>query len=250
LPPTHALDLSEQIGTYLEGVRDGWRPDQPGLDLVRFGDPAEGILAESLEKNIHLIAMSTRGRKGAGRILLGSVAAEIVRKSQLPVFLARPDQTRSTRPIQRILVSLEGSENIKDLLESVKVLAGDAKAEIILFHAMPPTKDPGIQWAPSLRLFPDASPEHRLQDLADILKTEGYVVRPVVTAGPPAKEILAQADTMDVDLIALSTQAKTGLERLFQGSVAEEVLRHARVPVLLQKPLVLYNPAPSGKSHG
>jgi nucleotide-binding universal stress UspA family protein len=244
LPPIQVLKLTEDMGTHLETLRNRWRQGQPGLDLVRFGDPVEGILGEALEKNIHMIAMMTRGRKGPARLLLGSVASEVVRKSQLPVFLSRPGQTRTPRPIRRILVSLEGAEGPRDLLDTVKALAGGSKAEIILFHAVPPVTDP------SPRVAPGISAEHRLQELAEALEKEGYPARSVVTAGPPAKEILEQADRLEVDLIALSTQARTGLERFFQGSVAEDVLRLARVPVLLQKPLVLTKPVPLGKSHG
>ncbi len=245
LPPTQVLKLTEDTATYLEGVRERWRPGQPGLDLVRFGDPVEGVLAEALEKNIHLIAMMTRGRTGPARLLLGSVATEVVRKSQLPVFLSRPDQERGSRSIRRILVSLEGAEGPKDILDTVKVLAGGTKAEILLFHAVPPVADPAPRAAPTL------TAEHRLQELAEVLEKAGFSARAVVTMGPPAKQILEQADRLEVDLIALSTHARTGLERFFQGSVAEDVLRGARVPVLLQKPLVLYNkPVPLGKSHG
>ena len=57
---------------------------------VRYGDVAEEILNHSKRNEIDLISMSTHGRSGLGRWLLGSVAEKIVRHSEKPVLLLRP----------------------------------------------------------------------------------------------------------------------------------------------------------------
>ena len=241
-PPTRVIEFLEQALAYLQATRLRWLPDQHGLDLVRTGDPASEILGAALEKNINLIAMSTHGRSSLGCLLLGSVASEIVRKAQLPVLLARPDVPRSSRPVQRILVGVEGTEAAPDLLETVKNLAGGSKAEIVLFHVAPRVVDPAPQWAFSSQLSILADPEHRLQELADALENEGYVAWPLVARGEPVEEILAQSRKLDVDLIALATHARTGLERILEGSVAEGVLRRSPTAVLLQRPLLMKKP--------
>lgn len=56
---------------------------------VRYGDVAEEILSHSRRNEIDLISMSTHGRSGLGRWLLGSVAEKIVRHSEKPVLLLR-----------------------------------------------------------------------------------------------------------------------------------------------------------------
>jgi nucleotide-binding universal stress UspA family protein len=248
-PPTQVIQFLEQALAYLQVTRLRSLPDHHGLDLVRAGDPAQEILGAALEKNINLIAMSTHGRNTLGRLLLGSVASEIVRKAQLPVLLARPDATRSSRPIHRILVGIEGMEAPPDLLETVKTLAGESKAEIILFHAVPKVNDPAPQWAFSSPLSLLSNPEDRLQELADLLEEEGYVAWPLVSQGTPVEEILAQSKKLDVDLIALATHARTGLERFLEGSVAEGVLRSGSTPVLLQKPLMMKMPVLQEQRH-
>ncbi len=237
------LQLLDQALAYLRATRARWLPSQRGLDLVKTGDPAQEILGTALEKNINLIAMSTHGRKAIPRLLLGSVASEVVRKSQLPVLLARPDTLRCARPLRRILVGVDGVETPKDLLETVKTLAGGAQAEIILFHAVPAVQDPAPQWAFPSRLSVLSTPEHRLQELADSLEAEGLIARPLTSAGEPVEELLGQCMKLDVDLIALATHARTGLERVLEGSVAEGVMRRSPVAVLLQKPLVVKKPA-------
>ena len=56
---------------------------------VRYGDVAEEILTHSRRNEIDLISMSTHGRSGLGRWLLGSVAEKILRHSDKPVLLLR-----------------------------------------------------------------------------------------------------------------------------------------------------------------
>ncbi len=56
---------------------------------VRYGDDAEEILAHSNHNDVDLIAMSTHGRSGVKRWLLGSVAEKIIRHATKPIFLVR-----------------------------------------------------------------------------------------------------------------------------------------------------------------
>ncbi len=56
---------------------------------VRYGDEAEEILDHASQKDVDLIAMTTHGRSGVKRFLLGSVAEKIIRHSPKPVFLVR-----------------------------------------------------------------------------------------------------------------------------------------------------------------
>ncbi|MBI3030639.1 MAG: universal stress protein [Candidatus Rokubacteria bacterium] len=64
-----------------KGVRAGAR--------VRVGDPATEIIAAAKEINADMIAMTTHGRSGLGRLLFGSVAEAVLRGSPIPVFLMR-----------------------------------------------------------------------------------------------------------------------------------------------------------------
>jgi nucleotide-binding universal stress UspA family protein len=56
---------------------------------VRYGNDAEEILDHAAQKEIGLIAMSTHGRGGVKRFLLGSVAEKVLRHSPKPIFLVR-----------------------------------------------------------------------------------------------------------------------------------------------------------------
>lgn len=220
---------------YLDRVRRRSLPGSPGLDLVRSEAPADGILRAALEKNIDLIAMTTHARRGLPRMLLGSVAAEVVRKSQLPVLLARPDMVPCARRLRRVLVPIETDGIPPDLLETLKFLCPDAGQEVVLLRVIPPEKQPAVPWA--------------LQQLADQLEEEGFTVWPITATGEAADQILAHGKKLEADLIAMTTHARAGLERLLEGSVAEQILRRSPVAVLLQKPLVLHQPKMAGEAH-
>jgi nucleotide-binding universal stress UspA family protein len=236
-----------EAAEYVARVRRRAFPGSSGLDLVRPGKPADGILRAALEKNIDLIAMTTHARRGLARQMLGSVAAEVVRKSQLPVLLTRPDTRAPGKSIRRILVPIDGARAPTDLLETVKFLCPEGRAEVLLLRVIPPVSDPAPQWASGASFSELASPSHRLQELADKLEDEGYYAWPITSAGRPEDEILGHCTRLDVDLIAMSTHGRSGLERLLEGSVSEKVLSRSPVAVLLQKPLVIHPAVPAGE---
>ena len=76
---TEVLRLPQASFDYLEGVRSRLRHSRVRV-LVRQGDPAEEITQAALELGADLVAMSTHGRGGLRRVLLGSVAEEVVRR--------------------------------------------------------------------------------------------------------------------------------------------------------------------------
>lgn len=82
--------------------------------------------------------------------------------------------------------------------------------------------------------------EVELKRLANTLRTAGYQVHTLVRVGEPVAQILAAVEAGAYDLIAMATRGRTGLARLFLGSVAESVLRQAPIPMLLMRPV----PAP------
>jgi len=62
--------------------------------LVRRGEPASEIIAGAREAGSDLIAMTTHGRSGLGRLLFGSVAEAVLRHSDIPVFLMRQTEAQ------------------------------------------------------------------------------------------------------------------------------------------------------------
>lgn len=79
-----------EAGGYLRGIEE--RLKAKGFEVeshVRYGDEAEEILSYSSKIGIDLIAMSTHGRSGVKRWLLGTVAEKILRYATKPILLVR-----------------------------------------------------------------------------------------------------------------------------------------------------------------
>ena len=68
-----------------DGIDVDWR-------VIEDTTPATGIVRQAAHRTVDLIAMATHGRTGLGRILTGSVATEVFRKSPLPVLTVRPER--------------------------------------------------------------------------------------------------------------------------------------------------------------
>jgi nucleotide-binding universal stress UspA family protein len=79
----------------LEGLRErlrGYQADSPAVPVDHFleeGDPAAVILRVAKTTPCDLIVMGTHGRTGLGRLLMGSVAEEVVRKAPCPVITVK-----------------------------------------------------------------------------------------------------------------------------------------------------------------
>ncbi len=74
---------------YLEGVASRFQSGDTEVRVPTAGQPGEAILDLAEEEDVDLIAMSTSGRGGVARLLLGSVADKVIRGASCPVLLFR-----------------------------------------------------------------------------------------------------------------------------------------------------------------
>lgn len=82
--------ITAELAGYLEEVSARVRAaGHRVVSAVRFGQPADEIIAYAARLHCDLIAMSTHGRSGIGRWVYGSVADKVLRSSVIPVLLVR-----------------------------------------------------------------------------------------------------------------------------------------------------------------
>ncbi len=153
---------------------------------------------------------------------------------------------------QRILVPLDGSSRAE---QAVPVAACIARAtpegRVVLVRVMPPAFQIGAERGAvvhSTRVEPE-----RLDIVAYLTRITGWPVLsgiPTTTEvrlGPPAPAILGAAAAHTSDLIVITSHGRTGLTRWALGSVAQQVARHAEVPVLiLREHAARFGAAPGG----
>jgi nucleotide-binding universal stress UspA family protein len=139
---------------------------------------------------------------------------------------------------KRVLVPLDGSEAGESVLPFLTNIAGPLDLTIVLLRVLEPLAaaviDAGHDTVDDLDARRRDAAEY-LAPLAVGLRARGIDTTIAVRVGRPDDEILAAAQTEGADLIAMSTHGRSGLGRLLFGSVAEQVLRRAEVPVFLMR---------------
>ncbi len=141
---------------------------------------------------------------------------------------------------RKILVPLDGSEFAEAALSHARTLACCTGAEIVLLRvAIQPryeysSSDPMI-FRPAERELISESTDY-LEHVAADLREAGFQVSAETCTGPVAETILDYAQGIEADLIVMSTHGRSGLTRWFIGSVADKVVRGAKLPVLLARP--------------
>lgn len=224
---------------YLAGMTDLLR-DQGvrARSVVRFGAPAGVILDVAEEERATMVALATHGETGLKRLLAGSVAEAVLKRCPVPVLVVRPfwsyellpgrTDGEELQPLRNLLLPLDTLDAAELLLPPVTELAKLFDARVILMHVMTEAeqkdRDPGGR---------RAEQQSRLAGLASRLEEEQIGTLVLLGKGDPAHEILEAAKSNDIDLIAMSTHAKSGLLRLFSSSVTERVLRESVCPMLV-----------------
>lgn len=206
--------------------------------------PGPAILNYASEADVDLIALGTHGRRGPSRILLGSVAEEVVRRADRPVLTVRGDENDHAQPhpqdVDRILVPVDFSDHSRAALRTAKAWATLYDASLDVLHVVAEALHPTF-YAGGVESIYDMEPniEEKVQDRLDafVAETGGPDVelRPHVRVGNASSDIVEFADEQGIDLVTMSTHGRTGLDRFLLGSVAEKIVRHARCPVITQK---------------
>lgn len=207
--------------------------------------PADAIVQRVEESSIDVVVMGTHGRRGAERLLSGSVAEEVVRRAPCPVFTVLCQASEGdapelpeAKPIDRILVPVDLSEHTADLVAHAQGMAALYDASIHLLHVVEDVAYPSVYGIdPITPILPDVMERAResLQHYALQLRDAGCAVDTHVMPGYAAQDIIEKATELDCDLIMMGTHGRTGLKRFLIGSVAEKVVRRTPCPVFIVK---------------
>lgn len=135
---------------------------------------------------------------------------------------------------RKILYPTDFSAMSLTALEVATALARERDASLMIVHVEePPLGYAGVEFD----YRPEAPRDEMLAMLKEIVPTDISVpFEHRLIAGLPAPAIVEMAERENVDLIVMATHGRTGLTRVLLGSVAEEVVRTAKCPVLTVKP--------------
>jgi nucleotide-binding universal stress UspA family protein len=144
---------------------------------------------------------------------------------------------------KKILAPLDGSKFSECSLDHVTAVAkGCQVPDVVLLHVLESYERyagyTGISQEAlgEIRKEFQAQTEDHMAKVADKLKKKGVNAKTAIVEGKPADEILNYAEKNHVDLIIMSTHGNSGFTRWAFGSVADKVIRHSPVPVLVISP--------------
>ena len=223
---------------------------------------AGAILDAARTHRADLIVMGTHGRRGLARMVMGSVAEEVVRTADCPVLTVSCHNAPEGGPV---LVPVDFSDGSRQALRHGRALAAERGVPLHVVHVADwPVSPPPYLADFGLPSLPDVLA--RAQTDLDAFVAETAVAEPLVAeplvddafaddvfdAGTSGRDVATSvqvrvgglaafalteyASEIGASLVVISTHGRTGLDRLLMGSVAERVVRTAPCPVLTVRP--------------
>jgi len=215
------------------------RPVEVQTALV-LGRPADMIVDEAQRFRADLVVMGSRGRRGVASALLGSVSAEVVDRAPCPVLVARG------RTLTHVVLAEDGSlvsATGADLVSNTPALRALPVTVVSVVDAPFPStaanSDAGPSMHAAIRAYYDSLPALReamgrvANDRAAQLTAAGMTSSAEVREGDAAQQLIDAAVAKGADCIVIGSHGRTGISRLFLGSVARAVLFNAPCSVLV-----------------
>ncbi len=243
LPVDSLNNTEKELADYLQAKTAVLsHPDCTVETEIIDGDAASVIVDTAAAKAADLIVMSTHGRSGFSRWMLGSVTERVLRNAPCPVLAIR-----STAPISRVLIPLDRSELAGSALEPGLDLARTLDCQVTLLTVMKSVHLTSSEWthlesleSGLVRHFKDNLHAEHASYLRFVARTQVYLpeqaIKTAVAEGSAAEQILEFAERQQTDLIVMATHGYTGLRRWVYGSVTEKVLRGTTCSMLVVRP--------------
>jgi nucleotide-binding universal stress UspA family protein len=211
-------DLVKRSNEKLEALVDQEKFKKISIDFeVKVGAPFNNIIDEITSFEADLIIMGTKGATGLEEFFIGSNAEKVVRFAKCPVItIPKWTDFNMINDIAFAINFEEEQKYVVELLKSYQKIFG-AKLHLV--------------WINTLHVIDnDDIVEHRLNNFIAENMIENFETH-VVKAITPEHGILSFIDKNDIDMVAMATHGFKGLTHLFLGSIAEDIVNHAKMPV-------------------
>jgi len=229
-------------------------PDARLLERVSLERTADVLLEVAEELSAAMIVVGTHGRAGLSRLFLGSTADALLRRAERPVLVLRdapphaapwyprPEGEPQCLGVTHLLVAVDFSDASRRALALAAVLSAQLELRVDVVHVHESAGDirRGLLGRLPSTVEASADDAEAAENLEDALKglvaetfgKQAQDVRHRVVVGRPVESLLEIAASAGADLIVVGTTGKAGIERVLLGSVAEKLVRSARVGVL------------------
>jgi nucleotide-binding universal stress UspA family protein len=201
--------------------------------LVREGNAAQQVLSVARHLHADRLLLGTRSRSKMSKLLLGSVAEQVLRSANLPVITVGPEAhlpVDSANPAGVVLYATTLREASRPSAVLACQIASALNTGLFLLHVLPPSDEM------ERKGLPIGADSLALRELRAIAEETGFdcsiSIEPHVVHGNPAIEILAEAANRHASLIILGASQRNVFQNLTRDRTIYKVLAHARCPVL------------------
>lgn len=207
-------DMEVQLeNTYRRYSRDGLKMSK----RLTIGTLINDIRRLAKEEEVDLVVMGTKGASGLSEFFIGSNTEKVVRLLDCPV-ISVPENT-DLGTIRRIMVPIDLREIRPSFLREVSKLQQLFSASVEFVWVQTPHN-----------IENDDLIEEQMNNLLgsyEIASSSFTIVRNVF----PQEGLIAYSRDNDTDMIAMATHARRGIAHWFSGSLTEDVLNHASMPL-------------------
>jgi nucleotide-binding universal stress UspA family protein len=233
---------------YLDGLEQRLQGVEVSRSL-KSGRPESVIVAEAKRQGKStLIAMSTHGRSGIGRWLVGSVTTKVIHSAPCSMLVIRPkdegaNEQREAK-LNRIILPLDGSPLSEAAIPDALDIAKSFNLPVTVVRVVPTAQMSAAgEWAAGyaggyaeVLEAVEAETKDYLASKVSELKQRGIPgVDSKIFLGDPASHIVDLGRESEGNLVVMSSRGRTGLSRAVLGSVADRVVSSSGAPVLLVK---------------
>jgi nucleotide-binding universal stress UspA family protein len=246
IPAAYLYTTPELVSAGIEAQEEAAEQNMKRAEAQLTGLPHEMVVERataiwpSVEQaikdyNADLIVLGTHGRTGAEKLLLGSVAEEVFRRSRVPVLTigpgARPNAHAGAK-FHRVLYATDFSKESLAAAPYAISMAEENQARLILLHVIRPSATP-LSEREAQDVLSNATFE--LHGIVPASAELWCTAEAIVRQGNPAEKILETAQEKGADLIVLGVRdamGRLGAVTHLGRRTAHRVVAHARCPVL------------------
>ncbi len=138
---------------------------------------------------------------------------------------------------KKIVLAVDGSEVSKNALRHAVELTKQNNGTLIAVHVIPPIDVTDIETFKPETLLRGLKEEGEkiLSEVKELAREKDVKVQTIIEEGIPFEKICEVAQNSDGDIIVMGSHGRTGIEKVFIGSVTERVISRAHCPVLVVK---------------
>lgn len=212
------IELMKRRKSQMQELREEFAPKNFSFSAkIKIGNAFKSISESINEENPDLVVMGSKGASGMEEVLIGSNTEKVVRTAKCPVVTIK--SAVDSASIKKIVFASDFKDESSEVAARIKRLQELFDAELYLVVVNTPgsfetTRD-------SITRIKTYTQKYKMTNV----KAEIYNSRSEESG------IIEFAEDIDADLIAMATHGRTGFLHLITGSIAEDVVNHAKRPV-------------------